>query len=594
MPGINPSLLLNLKDVLRRCEIFTDDRHLKTVFVDARIASWRDVLPQRDTQADRVDAVIDCLFDQYNQKGENALVLFLRVLAEQQPPDNALQSELIVLAGILEPELAEATPPVIDLSSSTMDMRFASQKGLVEIEVRGTPATLSAKQTQRLLQKLAQTLGIPLETLRILPVQKESKVVQVVMPDDAVEKLERLYLSQPTLTESWGIQKVKRASDEERVVTGELESLDSEDIVLLIGAGVSNYLGLPSLDTLLQEAILRETSDNTVASMIRDAYNTIEAHANHTRGRFEELISQLRYYLNVAETVGRDSTFRRFVDGYLPSSIDNGDLYRKWWKTLTRCYRLLLEVFSPQKIDRESTEFITVLNLLEKLANLNSGRLHVYTTNYDTSFQVFASTYNRLMFFTQIDNSNGSFMDRWYKANPTLRYAGQPSIYVHRFHGCVGWFADSRRPFGIEEVYGSGDRLIIEDDNRLHSMQIKLTSAQAIGANPAFALAFEQFSQHLKTTKVLLVWGYSFRDIEVLRYINQAFTSQPRLIVLYIDPYLDEGQALHHIRSTVVDAPITLHPAFKPKRIDWRPVDGHHKLISTVTEATKNALVSLA
>ncbi len=360
-----------------------------------------------------------------------------------------------------------------------------------------------------------------------------------------------------------------------------------EDIVLLMGAGVSNYLGLPTLDGLLQQAIL---GDDDVASRIRNTRNAIEANTRRTRARFEELISQLWDYLRVAEMLRRDITFRNELGGYLPTAVDNGELGRKWWSALTRCYRIVLNEYGPQKVHRESTEFGTILALLGELAEINSGRLHVYTTNYDCSLQVLASYCQDLTFFTHIDNTNGSFMDRWYRANLGVEDRGQPSIYVHRFHGCVAWFANARRPFGVEEVYGAGSVLEIQDDDKLHSMQIKLTSSQAVGANPAFALAFAEFCGHLQRSKILLVWGYSFRDIEIIRDINQALAQQAPLLVLYIDPYLSEEQALQYIRATMDDVPISIDPNFIPKRIDWKPTDDHGGLVDKVRRSVRDHL----
>ncbi len=365
---------------------------------------------------------------------------------------------------------------------------------------------------------------------------------------------------------------------------------DCGDIVLLIGAGVSNYLGLPSLDGLLQQTIL---GDDEIANRIKNTRNAIEAYTNRAKARSEELISQLRYYMDVAELLAKDNTFRNEL-GSLPYSVDNGDFRRKWRDALTRCYRIILQGYSPQRINQDSVEFKTILELLGELTVINSGLLHVYTTNYDCSFQVLASNCQDLKFLTHINNRTGSFENRWYSTNRALESLDLPSVYVHRFHGCVGWFADPRRPYSVEEVYGVGSNLEIKDDDKLHTMQIKLTSSQSLGTNPAFALAFEEFCEHLKRAKILLVWGYSFRDIEVLRHINQAFSQQTRLSILYIDPYVDKGQVGQYIRSTMGDAPTPIYLGLEPSRIDWKPPDGHDRLVEKVVESVKSHLASLA
>lgn len=360
----------------------------------------------------------------------------------------------------------------------------------------------------------------------------------------------------------------------------------SDKIVLLMGAGVSNFLGLPTLDDVLQQTVV---GNDEVAIRINNTRNAIEAYTARVEARFEELISRLRYYLDVAELLRKDNTFRNEL-GQLPSGVDNGDFQRKWRLALTKCYRIILKEYGPQKINKDGKECKAILSLLGELAGINSDRLHIFTTNYDCSFQVLASICQNLDFFTHIDNSNGSFMDRWYRANPALKGSNLPSIYIHRFHGCVGWFGKSNKPFGVEEVYGVGGDLEINDDEMLHRMHIKLTSSQSIGTSPAFALAFEEFQARLAKAKILLVWGYSFRDIEVLRYINQAFSQKSQLSILYIDPYLSEGQVCQYIRSTMGEAPIAIHPNFLPVRVDWRPTDGCDKLVETVVQAVSKTL----
>ncbi len=112
-----PGILLNrLRTALIRSEKFESNRSLKALFVDGRIITWRSGLRQPDSTEDRVMQVIDYLHQRFNSRGENALVLFLHVLKEQLPPEDAGYRELDELIGSLEPVLqpritATALPP---------------------------------------------------------------------------------------------------------------------------------------------------------------------------------------------------------------------------------------------------------------------------------------------------------------------------------------------------------------------------------------------------------------------------------------------------------------------------------------------------
>lgn len=95
---LSPDIHKQLRQTLLRCGPFDHDRNLRVVFVDARLSLWREGLPEALSRAERVDAVIAYLLDQYNRDGENALILFLRVLSEQFWQADACHHQLRELA----------------------------------------------------------------------------------------------------------------------------------------------------------------------------------------------------------------------------------------------------------------------------------------------------------------------------------------------------------------------------------------------------------------------------------------------------------------------------------------------------------------
>src|SRR6185295_18124654 len=242
---------------------------------------------------------------------------------------------------------------------------------------------------------------------------------------------------------------------------------------------------------------------------------------------FEELIVRIKHYLAAAHMLRTDYTFRREI-GQLPYDVDSGCVERKWKEALTRCYRILLGEYGPNRIDAASKEFLITNKRFGTLAECNGGDFNVYTTNYDCSFQVLAANSTNLAFMTHIDSDNGRFTERWHPGNPVVTPETR-KIYVHRLHGCIGWFNISLAPDPgsiIKEVYGAGADLDIQDDDFLDLMCIKLLQSQLVGTNPAFASAFDEFCSDLRSVKTLLVWGFSFRDLEVVRAINHSFSER--------------------------------------------------------------------
>ncbi len=97
--GLPGDWLNCLRDVLLRCGPLDSDAAVRTLFVDARLHPWRDRLPDNTaSRAARVDALIDALCGQRTARGESALHLLLRILAEKIDPDDACHRELKALA----------------------------------------------------------------------------------------------------------------------------------------------------------------------------------------------------------------------------------------------------------------------------------------------------------------------------------------------------------------------------------------------------------------------------------------------------------------------------------------------------------------
>jgi hypothetical protein len=349
------------------------------------------------------------------------------------------------------------------------------------------------------------------------------------------------------------------------------------DIILLAGAGASTLLGYSSLDAFLRRAT-QSSPDDEITSIILDTRRSIEADPQRATGAiFEELVARLKEYLRVGTLLRLDPCIRRVI-GQLPQEVNNGTFEWKWKQALSRCYRALLEEYGPSRVNTGSAEFKLVVEVLVRLCGLNSGHLHVYTTNYDCSYQVLASACEELTLLTHIDNTNGKFSDYWSYSRPECQDRGLPEVFIHRLHGCIAWFTGDEGK--ASEVFGAGKSLHVWDDDVLHRMCIKLVSSQQIGSNAAFQCAFEEFSEHLVQAKALLIWGISFRDMEVLRAINSAFYARPApLPVYYVNPFIDPYDALGRIQRTLAPAPIALSPQFIPKQIDCLPQHFESQLV---------------
>lgn len=151
--GIPPSLYTRLCTVLASCELFASDEALRAVFVDERIAPWRDRLPQTRSPYDRILTTIDFLSSRFTTTQHNALVIFLRVLAEHIDPRDGCHNSLLELADTLDHTAeVENTDALIENVLSYLELvggvLTTSDERCYTVEVIS-----SVLQSQRLLPK---------------------------------------------------------------------------------------------------------------------------------------------------------------------------------------------------------------------------------------------------------------------------------------------------------------------------------------------------------------------------------------------------------------------------------------------------------
>jgi|GEM_PF-6991122 len=109
-PGLSPALSNRLRHALSQSTHFAGNAVLNALFVDARISAWRNLIPDNaENRAARVNGLIHTLYDKTNMAGDNALVLFLHVLAEHIGADDASHTALRELATELARHTAKLT-----------------------------------------------------------------------------------------------------------------------------------------------------------------------------------------------------------------------------------------------------------------------------------------------------------------------------------------------------------------------------------------------------------------------------------------------------------------------------------------------------
>ncbi len=110
MTAISSALYKRLHQTLLTCAPTSSDRELRALFVDRRVAAWRDSLPEANSPARRVELLIDFLARQQDEAGNNGLVLLLELLGERLNPGDRCLAELPSLIRDLAEELQGGLP----------------------------------------------------------------------------------------------------------------------------------------------------------------------------------------------------------------------------------------------------------------------------------------------------------------------------------------------------------------------------------------------------------------------------------------------------------------------------------------------------
>jgi len=337
------------------------------------------------------------------------------------------------------------------------------------------------------------------------------------------------------------------------------------DIILLAGYGVSRYIGYPNVEQLLKATMKRlpKNHKEAVFDLIESTYKEIGGRQRENNSvNFEKLIEKLMWYQEISTSLREDSVIEKELGDQL-FYLNTKRFERKLNLALFTCYQTLYHELGMDNLLNTSTdECSNTLDFLEQLSRLNDNTLHIYTTGHDCSYQAFAKMTDRIAFLSHIDHLN-NYSDQWYFIQSKKKEQFVPWVYVHRLHGCVSWFANNKNQ--ISEKLQSNNISFQE----LEKMCIAHITNNEI--DKGFTSAFEEFQEHLLSAKALLIWGYSFKDLEVLRAINDSLNYREKPFpIYYINPYIDENNAKHVIKEKLKTAPVRLSNYLIPKQLTFK------------------------
>jgi len=139
-------LVKKLQGTLLRVGTFHSYVTLRSLFIDERIHQWIDLIPQVTTTRERIQVVISEFSNLSNANYENALVLFLRVLADLIPVEDANHQEILQLADQVDQSLSivpVSTSESVDWKTALSCYRSAIVERYSTMHILGHPDPIS-------------------------------------------------------------------------------------------------------------------------------------------------------------------------------------------------------------------------------------------------------------------------------------------------------------------------------------------------------------------------------------------------------------------------------------------------------------------
>ncbi len=284
---------------------------------------------------------------------------------------------------------------------------------------------------------------------------------------------------------------------------------DYGKIIVLTGAGASAALGLPTM-----KSFRRLISDTAALSDMADDIGLPEE-----RVELEAIYDRLQLYVDVAYAGLSDRNLQSFI---IPPSehakrrlelagthgpMGNPELDRfqrlleRSRAALRELQHLILQTYGL--VDAQEAERVYG-KLLAGCCEVQKCRLHLFTTNYDLTFEHLTSSFpgNAL-----VNGLRPESVHRWVWDPSTYQSSPDSArLLVYRLHGCSHWFFE---PSG--EVFHYPHPPLGQASLRPMVIFPSKVKTEQIHGGP-FVVAYRAFRKALIDAQVCVIIGYSFRD----------------------------------------------------------------------------------
>lgn len=319
------------------------------------------------------------------------------------------------------------------------------------------------------------------------------------------------------------------------------DALNRDNLCVLLGAGASAPVGLPTMEALGKKIC------NEIGSSGNDTFEKIKKRIPSNEDGFD-----VEEFLSICKTIV-DLDYRY------------GDIIND--KISVEDIRQLSDLIESKIVEHVNTPLCSADRNLaphRKLLfwlcgrSVNKERARLFTTNYDLCVEEVSVAHNIVL----IDGFSRSVeqqydrdhfrLDIVRRSPDTTRITLAPNVlHLYKLHGSIDWFRDEkgrilRKPLGAGETQADGSNSTLqENENAGHAPALERvliyprSSKYQQAFEPPFLDMFAAWQDALRRENTaLIVIGYSFRDNHVSAAIKAALESNLSFRLIVVDPTL--------------------------------------------------------
>ena len=326
--------------------------------------------------------------------------------------------------------------------------------------------------------------------------------------------------------------------------------------VTFLGAGFSKTFGIPTMEEMTQN-LLQLKLDVNEQDLLKSIRERLSSYEHYDIEAVMTVLDYLSDPKRMQKEVVNNAPTQFFIDPKESWSSTNLGALNRCYKTGNpdKVKRAIIEyIKSVCQMRPEKDELFPLLDELFILLSLHIGGLdlrrilgkkpvgnqfnhEVFTTNYDNVLCVYANRRGVPLMNGELPQNKVGIRK---VTNTQMFDRANHGLKIYRLHGYITWFIDkhSKDIRYSGEVLPPGKSSLLGDQPEREAMIFPI-GGKYIYREP-YCDMFFYLKELLQGEKIVIVVGYSFRDMDVVGLFADVLALNPELTMIILDPKAKE------------------------------------------------------